>query len=285
MPTKKMLQDENRVLKAEAQQKDNRIRDLSAEVRNLKTELIREKATSLDLRIRHGENIPNLQPQVKMVSLKLPADAERAGVRFNLQPKVDIKKYKIPKNKDEHQGNEAQTDAADDLYVDSAGPSGCNAKKPNQRTKRQSSDAQLQKTKKQRQNQIVLDVHDDPDDDQDQALNREGRLEDDLYLSTSSSGGSSESQTSSDSSKKSLSSETDNSDGSLSESSGPSASYGTMKPKEPSNRDLPTLQSEDNETEAANNDCSLDSVQLLDSMIMFDSCAFCDGPMPCACQE
>ena len=284
-PVGSLLETENRDLRVKLRKKNSEIRNLTAKVQTLKRELIKAKATSIELKIRYGQNPPNLNPKVKMMSLKLPQDLQKEGVRLNLEPKVNVKRYRIPDRRDEKFGAEAQPETADDIPVESAGPSGHLAQKPSQKTKRQSSDGHSQQSKRKKQNQVAPEVQNDPDGRQDQLLQRDSLLDDDLYLSTSSSGASSQSETSPDSSLNSISSETDTSGESLLVSVGPSVSYETLKPAESSKRDLPKLQSEDNETEAVVTDTSLDSDQKLNAMVVFDSCYFCDGPLPCTCQK
>ena len=274
-----------RDLRVQLRHKNREIRNLTAEVNTLKAELIKVKASSIELNIRYGQNPPNLYPKVKMVRLRLPQDLQKERVRMNLQPKVNVKRYRIPDRRNEKVGDEAQPETAEDIPEESAGPSGHVAQKPNQKTKRRSSDVHSQQSKRKKENQVALEVENDPDDRQDQLLQRDSLLDDDLYLSTSSSGASSQSETSPDSSLNSLSSETDTSGESLLVSVGPSVSYETLKPAESSKGDLSKLQSEDNETEAVVSDTSLDSDQKLNAMVVFDSCYFCDGPLPCTCQK
>ena len=66
-------------------------RTLSAEVR--RTQVIKEKAAAIELRIKNSDDPPNLNPEVRMKSLRLPADLERGGV--NLHPMVNIKRIRI----------------------------------------------------------------------------------------------------------------------------------------------------------------------------------------------
>ena len=333
----KTLQDENRELKIQLKDKNKEIKHLSAKNKNLSRDLMKQKLTSIEFRMKYERHSLNLNPNVKMQRLSLPGDADKAGIQLNLYPKVIIKKLHIPglRLKKNTETGDAQTNRAADDHLDSAGPSGCNAQKPNQNSKRPCSDVQLEQSKRQKQTNMICE--DNPDDHLDQVL------EEDLFLSTSSSGSSSPSENSSvslssytttstninisrtvdknehltvkddscsaggtfsqcqvdndlsspkdlvlqcDESPKPDDTSEECSDEELQmDSNGPSVSSETLKPKEYSKRSIPNVQSENSQKEMSSTDTSLTDVQNLDAMLLFDACAFCDGPLPCACRN
>ena len=287
MPPKKnnavgvLLHQENEKLKAQLDMKADELVEKNRRIRKLAADLKQEKLKSTHLTIQlYGHATKNLQPKVWIKKLKLTG-------------------YKLPEE------TEYDNDQSKDKSMETSGSltSGNsqepNAQKPN--PKRQSSDIESDQNKKQKKDQnqktLVLSESQESsskpqvDNDPGQALVKGGTLEEDLYLSTSSSDQSSDTSASVESSvsnssdnnnNTSHSSNTDNDEEKVSlDPHGPSSSSATKKPDGATTRNISGDQSD---SEKESTDSSLDSIQKLNSMILFDRCAFCDKELPCSCR-